>query len=140
MTDETIIKQILMHLDGWVTEEDYKKSNYTGAEYNKRISGEEVLNFYNIAYDYALVYTKLKEFPTVTKIIEDDGEETEVSELVKPISTAIYMWSAGLLWNKYNIRVNNQIDETNTLGFGDKLVIQAKEMLKSYKDYQFYAY
>lgn len=141
MTDDKIIEQVLLHLDNWITTEDYNsKVGISGADYNKKVSKDEILNFYNVAYNYALSYAKLTEFPTTKEIIIVDDEEVEVIEILKPISTAIYMWCAGLLWNKYNIRSNNQIDETNTLGFGDKLVIQAKEMLKQYKDYSFYAY
>lgn len=122
MEDEYIIKQTLTHLDGWILEDEAVE--LTGAEYNKTVTADEVINFYNIAYNYALSYIKLNEFP----------------ELIQPIPTALFMWTAGLLWNKYNIRSNNQIDETNTLGFGDKLIVQAKEMLKSFKYYNFYAY
>lgn len=140
-SEETIITQTLLHLDGWILETDLN-NNMTGAEYNKVINRDEVLNFYDVAYDYALSYTKLQEFPTITSETEIDGEVIEETNLVKPISTALYLWTAGLLWNKYNIRSNNQIDETNVsfFGFGDKLVIQAKEMLKSFKNYKFYAY
>ena len=50
------------------------------------------------------------------------------------------MWTAGKLWQKYNVRTNNQEDDTNILGYGDKLVIQAKEILKPYKYYKMMVY
>ena len=97
--------------------------------FNKQVTADEVLHFYNTALNYALRYTRLSAFDV------DENEEFEPS-----IYTALFMWTAGLLWNKYNIRVNNNLDETNTLGYGDKLIVQAKEMLKSFKSYRFYAW
>ena len=72
-SEETIITQTLLHLDGWILETDLNNS-MTGAEYNKVINRDEVLNFYDVAYDYALSYTKLQEFPTITSETEIDGE------------------------------------------------------------------
>ena len=140
-SDEKIISQILLHLDGWILDTDLTET-MTGAEYNKIVQVDEVLSYYDVAYNYALAYTKRDDFPTITSEIIINEETVEETNFIKPISTALYLWCAGLLWNKYNIRSNNQIDETNSsfFGYGDKLIIQAKEMLKSFKNYKFYAY
>lgn len=138
--DETIITQILYKLDGWKLEDDLEDDVLIEAEYNKIISSDEVLHFYNTAYNYALAFTKLSQFPTITKIINVDEEEVETTEIEPITFTALILWSAGLLWRKYNIRSNDQIDDSYTIGYGDSLIIQAKEMLKGYKDYRFYAY
>lgn len=137
MEDEKIIKQILLLLDGWVLDDEVKTDELTDLDFNKSITSEEVLTFYNIAYNYALSYTKLSAFPTIVKTV---GEGEEIEELSPQTFTALTLWSAGLIYRKYDIRSNDQIDESVTIGYGDSLIIQAKEMLKGYKQYNFYAY
>ena len=141
MEDAEIIKQILYQLDGWITDEEAQNNNeLTDMDYNHIIPSEEVLHFYNVAYNYALSYTKLSSFPTITFNRLVDEEMVEITEIEPQISNALFMWSAGLLWRKYNVRSNDQIDDTMTIGYGDQLVIQAKEILKTIKGYNFYAY
>ena len=128
MDDETIIKEVLFKLDNWVVENidkdgDLNQSHsleYDEMDYNKKVSDEEILHFYDVANNYALSYTQLADFSNV------------------PISdTALILWTAGLLWRKYDVRPNDQIDDTYPIGYGDSLIIQAKEMLKPYKKYNF---
>ena len=127
MDEETIIKEVLFKLDNWVIEDidgaDLIESNsdeYDDMSYNKKVSREEILHFYDVAKNYALSYTQLNDFSNVA--ISD---------------TALILWAAGLLWRKYDIRPNEQIDESYPIGYGDSLIIQAKEMLKPYKKYNF---
>lgn len=122
ITEDEIIKQVLLKLDGWelATEENIE---YEDFDVNKIISSEEILDFYTDAMDYALSYTQQPSFDNIIVGV-----------------TPVIFWTAGLIWNKYNIRTNNQLDDTNILGYGDKLIIQAKEMLKPYKLYNFHAF
>ena len=122
MDEKQIIKKTLQHLDGWVLD-NTENETLSDMDYNKKIKSEEIIDFYKTAQDYAASYTR-----------------NEDLEAVLTSDTAITLWCAGLLWNKYNLRINNQEDETNTLGYGDKLIIQAKEMLKPYKEYSFNAW
>lgn len=126
--EETIIKEVLFKLDNWVVDDtdegndlgENVSSEYDYIDVNKKVSSEEILHFYNVAMNYALSYTQLSDFSNV------------------PISdTALILWAAGLLWRKYDIRANDQIDESVSIGYGDSLIIQAKEMLKPYKKYNF---
>ena len=119
MNEETIIKEVLFKLDNWVVENidkdgDLNQSHsveYDEMDYNKKVSSEEILHFYDVAKNYALSYTQLTDFNNV------------------PISdTALILWTAGLLWRKYDVRPNDQIDETYSIGYGDSLIIKAKEM------------
>lgn len=128
MEGETIIKEVLFKLDNWVVENidkdgDLNQSHsleYDEMDYNKKVSSEEILHFYDVATNYAQSYTQLTDFNNV------------------PISdTALILWTAGLLWRKYDVRPNDQIDDTYPIGYGDSLIIQAKEMLKPYKKYNF---
>lgn len=122
MEDIDIIESILLKLDGWVLDNS-ENEGLSPTKYNKKVSAEEILHYYNMAFDYALSYTQRFNFEGV--IVAD---------------TALVMWASGLIWNKYNLRSNEQVDETNSLGFGDKLIVQAKEMLKPFKSYSFNAY
>lgn len=133
MQDNEIIDSVLVHLQGYVVESDEPISDL---EYDKKVSSDEVLTFYQITTSYVKSYINQSELPTVTEIVED--EEIEVTDPI--VLDALSMWTAGRLWQKYNVRTNNQEDETNILGFGDKLVIQAKEILKPYKYYKMDVY
>ena len=133
MQDNEIIDSVLVHLQGYVVESDEPISDL---EYDKKVSSDEVLSFYRITTSYVKSYINQSELPTVTEIVED--EEIEVTDPI--VLDALSMWTAGRLWQKYNVRVNNNEDETNLLGFGDKLVIQAKEILKPYKYYKMDVY
>lgn len=129
MDDETIIEEVLFKLDGWIVSNidnanDLDESNSLECEdmdYNKKVTEDEILHFYEVATNYALSYTQLSNFSCVP---ESD--------------TALILWTAGLLWRKYDIRQNDQVDETYPIGYGDSLIIQAKEMLKPYKIYKDY--
>lgn len=128
MEDETIIKEVLFKLDNWVVEnvdedDDLYETNSLECDdmdFNKKVTDEEILHFHQVAINYAKSYTQLSDFSNV------------------PISdTALILWTAGLLWRKYDVRPNDQIDESYSIGYGDSLIIQAKEMLKPYKKYNF---
>ena len=133
MQDNEIINSVLVHLQGYVVESDEPISDL---EYDKQVSSDEVLSFYRITTSYVKSYINQSELPTITETVED--EEIEVTDPI--VLDALSMWTAGRLWQKYNVRVNNQEDETNILGYGDKLVIQAKEILKPYKYYKMDVY
>lgn len=133
MEDNEIIDSVLVHLQGYVVESDEPISDL---EYDKKVSSDEVLSFYRITTSYVKSYINQSELPTITETVED--EEIEVTDPI--VLDALSMWTAGRLWQKYNVRTNNQEDETNILGFGDKLVIQAKEILKPYKYYKMDVY
>ncbi len=119
--EDSIITSILLKLPGYVldTSEDLDDLDYT-----KKVTEEEVEDAYNSATNYATSFCHREELPSDNAII----------------TTAIEFWSAGLIWKKYDIRSNDQEDETNTLGFGDTLIIQAKQMLKPFKFYEFEAW
>ena len=128
LDEETIIKEVLLKLDNWIVEDidndvdliETSSVEYDEFDYNKKVTSEEVLHFFDVATNYALAYTQLSDFNNI------------------PISdTALILWTAGLLWRKYDIRPNDQIDESYPIGYGDSLIIQAKEMLKPYKKYNF---
>lgn len=89
-------------------------------DFNKKVTQDEIIDFYRVAINYAISYTQLTNLPS-NSIID----------------TALILWTAGLLWRKYDIRPNDQTDESVTIGYSDSLIIQAKEILKPYKKYNF---
>lgn len=128
MDEKTIIKEVLLKLDNWVvdnidSDDDLIESNsleYDDMDFNKKVTQDEIIDFYRVAINYAVSYTQLTNLPS-NSIID----------------TALILWTAGLLWRKYDIRPNDQTDESVTIGYGDSLIIQAKEILKPYKKYNF---
>ena len=123
MSNSVLVKKVLLHLQGYMVESDIENNGYSDLDFDKEVTSEEILSFFDVATNYAISYLNRAELPSNSIVTE-----------------AVCMWTAGLIWNKYDIRVNNQEDETNTFGFGDKLVIQAKEMLKPFKYYKMVVY
>lgn len=125
MENEEIIERILLKLDGWVLDTTVKEEELTTLDYNKCITEHEILDWYEVANDNIISYV----------------QSTDTS-YIDIIDTVSILWTAGLIWQKYNQQVANNLDETNPnpWGYGDKLIIQAKAMLKPYKNYSFHAY
>lgn len=125
MEDNEIVEQVLLKLDGWVLDTAIVEDELTDLDYNKTITQKEILDFYNDAVEYIASYLQ-----------RTDNENIPVYD------TAVVFWTAGLIWEKYNVKKDSQLDETNPnpWGYGDKLIIQAREMLKPYKSYSFVAF
>lgn len=125
LTNTEIIEQTLIKLDGWVLDETITTEELTDLDYNKSITSKEILDFYKDAESYIKSYLQNPQPYTI------------------PVyDTAVIFWTAGLIWEKYNVKKDSQLDETNPnpWGYGDKLIIQAKEMLKPFKSYSFTAF
>ena len=118
MTIDT--SKILIHLDGFVIVDDGEDPP-SDISYNKIVTSNELEEFYDIAETNARSYLGF-----------DD-----TIELSEAIITFVYMWAAGLIYKKYVVRENNLIDEDNTIGYGDNLIINAKVGLKPFKAYSF---
>ena len=52
--------------------------------------------------------------------------------LIPPVHEGMLMWTAGLIWKKYNVKENELMDQTNAYGYGDQLIAQAKKLLQPY--------
>lgn len=141
--NENIENQILSHLDGWAissaepTEEIVVKGTGTSndgevspfiddiTEYadnpNKKISSEEVETFYNVALEKAYAHTNRLNVEDLSFIEED--------MFVK----GVCLLTASDLWNKYNIRVNNEdMEDTYVQSYGGLLYKQAINILNSF--------
>ncbi len=125
----SIETQILSNLDGWIISDNNSTENissYTDdlniseLSITKRVTSTEVELFYH------------KTLNLVTSYLGQniDNFTTEEEPIIQE---CICLWTAGLLWRKYNLKIINQDDETNILGYGDELIIKAKNTLKPYR-------
>ena len=119
MSDENIYNKILLHLDGWIIQDNDNDNTLTDTEYNKTITTTELDEYYSVGLRHACSYLGL-------------NEDTEINPLLLPF---VYMWTAGLLYKKYDVRPNDLVDETAPIGYGDQLIISAKVGLKPYRKY-----
>lgn len=146
-----IEQQILSHLDGWEiiaepvtddesnTEQVNSNTNSTGSTNNgevqpfidnittyqdnpnKRVSSEEVEKFYAIALDKAYVHCN--------RLNVDDLSSIEEGMFIK----GVCLLAASDLWNKYNIRVNNEdMEDVYVQSYGGLLYKQAINILNSF--------
>lgn len=114
--------KILVYLDGFIVfdETPENQSDYPAdTTFNKIVTTDEINNFYNIALLHTRSYLGL-------------NMSSEINSEILPF---IYMWSAGLIYKKYDIRPNDLVDETYPVGYGDQLIITAKAGLKPFKEY-----
>lgn len=123
LTEIEIVKEVLVYLDGWETDDNntdtIEESAYMSTEElsknaNKYITSTEIMTFYNDVYDE---YTTTQRLPEITN----------VEKLLCKIT-------AGRLWNKYNILVNTNTDmeESTPDRYGSKLIQEAEKKLKFY--------
>lgn len=148
--NETIREQIIGNLDGWEVilpptpnlsggvrsgssdntqegaDDDIVEpfitdiNDYTNKP-NKKVRDEEVEKFYYQAFDKALSYCN--------RWNVDDLSQTELDLFLK----GVCLLTASDLWNKYNIRVNNEdMEDTYVQSFGGLLYKQAVMILKSF--------
>lgn len=118
---DEVIPLILNYLDGWILDTDLEANRM---EYNKKVNRDELKQYYITTLQYARAYLGYN--------AEDKIEEH--------LLLFIYMWTAGLIYKKYDVRPNDLIDETYPVGYGDQLIITAKSGLTPYKKYQFNAW
>lgn len=146
-----IQNQILSHLDGWAIYDNDDSSNTTetvttGIESNvvtgvndgevqpfitdittyadnpnKKITSTEVQSFYEEALDKAYMHTN--------RLNVEDLSELEEEMFIK----GVCLLAASDLWNKYNIRVNNEdMEDTYVQSYGGLLYKQALNILNSF--------
>ena len=134
--NETIREQIIGNLDGWEVilpnDDDVGSgsrdvepfitdlNDYTNKT-NKLVKDTEVEIFYYQSFDKALSYCN--------RWNVDDLSQTELDLFLK----GVCLLTASDLWNKYNIRVNNEdMEDTYVQSFGGLLYKQAVMILKSF--------
>ena len=116
--DEKIIQKVLQYLDDYILDDDQDT-----LDYNKKVNRDEILRLYSTVTSEVISYL--------------DTDEHQDTPLIFDFTC---MWTAGELWRKYNVRVNDQLDESYPVGYGDQLIISAKAALKPFKKYRFTAF
>ena len=91
------------------------------AKANKVITNAECKLFYEEALDMAYMHTN--------RLNIDDLTSTEMKIFIR----AVCKWAASNLWNKYNIRVNNEdMEDTYIQSYGGLLYKSALKMLQPF--------
>lgn len=122
---------ILMNLDGWVVEDPVSDDDMTITPFmdsseatekpNKRITSTECQLFYEEALELAYMHTN--------RLNIDDLSEMEANIFIR----AVCKWTASNLWNKYNIRVNNEdMEDTYIMSYGGLLYKSALNTLQQF--------
>lgn len=129
---------IISNLDGWVIEDPKPKSenedeNKSGGispfmttdemkvKANKVITSTECQAFYEETLDMAYMHTN--------RLNIDDLNEVETRAFIR----AVCKWTASNLWNKYNIRVNNEdMEDTYVQSYGGLLYKSALTSLNPF--------
>ena len=120
LTDEDIIKHTLQHLDGWqttdentdvVNESAYMTEEELQRNANKYISTDEILLEFDVNKNkYATPYN-----------LPD----------IQIIDMLLCQITAGTLWQKYNIHVDNEdMEDSTPQHYGGKLLKDAHDQLK----------
>lgn len=126
--DENVQKAILNKLQGYITttQRDESGNTITEMEYDNVITPEEIEDFYLQALFQSCGYCYLTNFPLETP--------TEPGIMNKQFEQGVILWTAGLIWRKYDIRANDQIEETGSyvISYGDQLIIDAKKQLQPF--------
>ncbi len=132
---EEIREQILSYLDGWVVYSQNPTNNQDNANVepfiedinqyknnpNKRITDEELETFFINSYNKSLMICN--------RFNIDDLLENEAKFYLQ----GVCILTASDIWNKYNIRVNNEdMEDTYIQSYGGLLYKQAMTILKNF--------
>lgn len=134
--NSTIENWIIANLDGWTIEDPtpgQESENDNGDvnpfmtteelehKANKVITSTECQLFYEETLDMAYVHTN--------RLNIDDLTEIEARIFLR----AVCKWTASNLWNKYNIRVNNEdMEDTYVQSYGGLLYASAMKTLQPF--------
>lgn len=149
---DDIEKMIIANLDGWhvnevldesveVTENEnenglttsndvdpFMSSTEVQNKYNKIITDNECRLFYEEALDQSYIYTN--------RLNIDDLTSAEASMFIR----GVCKWAASNLWNKYNIRVNNEdMEDTYVQSYGGLLYKSALKILQNFINQRIYS-
>lgn len=132
-----IQNMIISNLDGWVIQEDntqesnnenesdtidpFMTSEELSDKANKIITSTECKLFYEETLDMAYSHTN--------RLNIEDLTEVEARIFLR----AVCKWTASNLWNKYNIRVNNEdLEDTYVQSYGGLLYKSALKSLQQF--------
>ena len=132
----TIENQIISNLDGWRIEGDtptetpgettedvnpFMTADEFNHKANKVITKTECRLFYEETLDNAFMHTN--------RLNIDDLSDVESRTFIR----AVCKWTASNLWNKYNIRVNNEdLEDTYVQSYGGLLYSSAMKALQPF--------
>ena len=128
--NKKIQNMIISYLDGWRVDDNPVEGYVSGdvtpfmttgeatGKANKVITKDECELYYEEALDMAYMHTN--------RLNVDDLSETECRMFIR----GVCKWAASNLWNKYNIRVNNEdMEDTYVQSYGGLLYKSALQIL-----------
>ena len=129
--DNNVKTGVLNLLQGYITTSDRANDeSLTEMDYNNVITDEELELFYANALNQCLNYCNLVNFP-IESIVEDDNTVSVVMDRL--FQNSVILYCAGIIWRKYDIRANDQIEEGGySISYGDQLIIDAKKQLEPF--------
>lgn len=126
-----IERWILVNLDGWKIGDiattpkgeiaPFLTDEELNTKANKTITSDECSLFYEETLDLAYMHTN--------RLNIDDLDEVHARTFIR----AVCKWTASNLWNKYNIKVNNEdMEDTYTTSYGGLLYKSALKTLEPF--------
>lgn len=126
LTDD-YIDRIFMHLHGWKIEEKREHREYATSWLEREEARDEISVIQTVTYhEVELFFNRAKRLVTSYIWFDYFPDIPEVHE-------SLCMWTAGLLWKKYNVKEHELIDGTNPYGYGDQLINHAKKNINNYR-------
>lgn len=122
---DLLIGAVLDLLDGWVISDPEPLEGEDPTEPEPPTDDGEV---------HALTTTEVTKFLTKARIraaAHIGLENVDILPKTAMVDEAVATWAAGLLWNKYVVKVTEGKEDQDPTTYGDKKISEAKAMLKS---------
>lgn len=124
---EDYIDRILMHLHGWKIEDHKERVEYATSWLERDVERDEMETIQTITHrELELFFNRTKRLVISYLWFDYFPDIPEVHE-------SLCMWTAGLIWKKYNVKEHELIDGTNPYGYGDQLINHAKKNINNYR-------
>lgn len=124
------IEYILGYLQGWVLEKPHHHEKIQDEYATSFLEREDIHD----ALDTVQIVTR-KELYFAFEVAKNEVKSYlwfDYIPDIKPVHMALCKWASGIIWKKYNVKEVELLDRTNSLGYGDQLISQAKNDLRPY--------
>ena len=130
LTDD-YARQILSYLQGWRIKPEKADINLRTEYARSFVEIEEIEDSVKVVN--TISFLELEDFFNKSKNQIISYLWWDYLPAIPAVHEALIMWTAGLIWKKYNIKPVELRDGTTSFGYGDQLITKAKNVLKNYK-------
>lgn len=130
LTDD-YARQILSYLQGWIIKPDEMDVNLRTEYARSFVDISEIEDSVKVVN--TISFLELEDYFYKAKNQVLSYLWWDYLPCIAPVHEALIMWTAGLIWKKYNIKPVELRDGTTSFGYGDQLITKAKNVLKNYK-------